>query len=71
VTTQAGTFDTFKVESTYQIHGSNDPTKMIQVVADSWYAPVVDHWIKRTVVQRSQGKVLERSTIELIEYGRR
>jgi hypothetical protein len=71
VTTQAGTFDTFKIESDYRFQNSNDPTKGIQVLADSWYAPSVDHWVKRTVVQRSKGRVLERSTAELVEYGRR
>jgi hypothetical protein len=32
---------------------------------------VIDHWVKRTVLSRAEGRVRENSTIELIEYGRR
>jgi hypothetical protein len=71
VTTRAGTFDTFKLESSSQIQNANDPTKKFQAVLEIWYAPAIDHWVKRSFVQRSDGRVRERNTIELVEYGRR
>jgi hypothetical protein len=71
VTTRAGTFDTFKIETSLQIQNANDPTKKLQAVQQTWYASVIDHWVKRTFVSRSDGKVREKSTIELVEYGRR
>jgi hypothetical protein len=40
-------------------------------VQQTWYAPVIDHWVKRSFVSRSDGRVRERNTIELVEYGRR
>jgi hypothetical protein len=71
VTTRAGTFDTFKIETSYQSQNSNDPTKKYQVVEQMWYAPVIDHWVKRSAVSRSEGRVRENSSVVLVEYGRR
>jgi hypothetical protein len=71
VTTRAGTFDTFKIETTIQVQNANDPTKKVQVVQQTWYAPAIDHWVKRTAVSRSDGRVREKNTTELVEYGRR
>jgi hypothetical protein len=71
VTTRAGTFDTFKIEISFQIQNANDPTKKLQAVQQTWYAPIIDHWVKRTFVSRSDGRVRDKNTIELVEYGRR
>ena len=71
VTTRAGTFDTFKIETSYQLQSANDPTKKFQIEQQTWYAPVIDHWVKRAFVSRSDGRVRERNTLELVEYGRR
>ena len=57
VTTRAGTFDTFKIETSYQSQNANDPTKKAQIVQQIWYAPLIDHWVKRTFVSRSDGRV--------------
>jgi hypothetical protein len=71
VTTRAGTFDTFKIETSYQLQSANDPTKKAQVVLQTWYAPLIDHWVKRSFVSRSDGRVREKNTVELVDYGRR
>lgn len=71
VTTRAGTFDTLKVETTIQVQNANDPTKKAQVVQQTWYAPAIDHWVRRTAVSRSDGRIREKNTTELVEYGRR
>jgi hypothetical protein len=71
VTTQAGTFDTFKVETTFVAQGTNDPTKKYQYLQTTWYAPVIDHWVRRNSVGRLNGKVRENYSYELVEYGRR
>jgi hypothetical protein len=70
VTTRAGTFDTFKIETSLQFQNANDPTRKYQAVFQIWYAPVIDHWVKRSFVSRSEGRVREKNTIELVEYGR-
>jgi len=70
VTTRAGTFDTFKIESSFEIRNANDPTKKFQFVQQTWYAPLIDHWVKRSSQSRSEGRVRDKSTVELVEYGR-
>jgi hypothetical protein len=71
VTTRAGTFDTFKIEISLQFQNANDPTKKYQAVFQTWYAPVIDHWVKRSFVSRFDGRVRDKNTTELVEYGRR
>ncbi len=71
VTTPAGTFDTFKIETSIQLQNSNNATDKAQAVIQTWYAPTVDHWVKRNIVTRSDGRVRANNTVELVEYGRR
>jgi len=71
VTTRAGTFDTFKIEMSLDYQSSKDPTRKQQETVQTWYAPAIDHWVKRSSVSRSEGRVREKSTVELVEYGRR
>ena len=71
VPTRAGTFDTFKIETSLQVQNANDPTKKMQVVQQSWYAPAINHWVKRSYQSRSEGRVRDKNTVELVEYGRR
>jgi hypothetical protein len=71
VTTRAGTFDTFKIETSLQIQNANDPTRKLQAVQQSWYAPAINHWVKRSYQSRSEGRVRDKNTVELVEYGRR
>lgn len=71
VTTRAGTFDTFKIEATYDFQNSKNPTNKFQEVLQNWYAPAIDHWVKQSSVTRSDGRVRSKNTTELVEYGRR
>ncbi len=71
VTTPAGTFDTFKIETSIQLQNSNNATDKAQAVIQTWYAPTIDHWVKRNVVTRSDGRLRANNTVELVEYGRR
>jgi hypothetical protein len=71
ITTPAGTFDTFRIETSIQIQNANSATDKAQVVIQTWYAPAIDHWVKRSFLLRSDSRVRERNTVELVEYGRR
>jgi hypothetical protein len=71
VTTPAGTFDTFKIETSFQLRNANNATDKVQVVTQTWYAPAIDHWVKRSYVSRSDGRVRANNAVELVEYGRR
>lgn len=71
VTTKAGTFDTFRIDESHAIVGTNDQTKKIQVVQQTWYAPQINRWVKRTFVSKADGHTRESTSIELVEYGHR
>ena len=71
LTTKAGTFETFKIETTINRRPTNDPTQKMEIIQQTWYAPAVDHWVKRTQVGRVNGNLVFNNTIELVEYGRR
>jgi hypothetical protein len=71
VTTKAGTFDTFKIEIKFTGRNVNNPTFKNEVTALIWYAPAIDHWVKRTFVSRAEKHLQIDNEIELIEYGRK
>lgn len=71
VTTKAGTFETFKIETTFSAQNVNNPTLKNDVTSVTWYAPVIDHWVKRTFVSRTNKHLVINNTIELIDYGRK
>ncbi len=71
VTTRAGTFDTFKIETLLSRKNVKDPTRKGEVTTVTWYAPAIDHWVKRTFVSRVDSHLLVNNTIELTEYGRK
>ena len=71
VTTKAGTFETFKIETAFLRRPTNDPTRKMEITQQTWYAPSIDHWVKRTFVSRGNGNLLANNTVELIEYGRK
>lgn len=71
LTTRAGTFEVYKIEIALKAQNANDATKKYLAEQEMWYAPAVNHWVKRSYVTRSEGRVRNRSLVELVEYGRR
>jgi hypothetical protein len=71
LTTRAGTFETYKIEIAIESRNANDTTKKYLSEQQIWYAPSINHWVKRANVSRSDGRVRDRSMAELVEYGRR
>jgi hypothetical protein len=71
LTTKAGTFDTFKIEMSYLTQNVADPTRKTNVAAQIWYAPAINHWVKRTFTSREDKNLLNDSSIGLVEYGRK
>ena len=71
VTTKAGTFETFKIETSYSTRNVKDPTRKAEVTLQIWYAPAIDHWVKRTFASRVNNLLTTNNTIELVEYGRK
>jgi hypothetical protein len=71
VTTNAGTFDTFKMETTADLRNVADPGKKFETITTTWYAPSIDHWVKRTSKTSINGHVEQNFSFNLLEYGRR
>jgi hypothetical protein len=71
ITTPAGSFDTFKVETTIRQVNSNDQTKTATVNITFWYAPSVNRWVRKTQQMSIEGRVREASTEELTDYSRK
>ena len=71
VSTKAGTFETFKIETTYPRRNVKDPTKKEEVTGQTWYAPAIDHWVKRAIITRVDNHLVVNNTLELTEYGRK
>jgi DUF3108-like len=70
LTTKAGTFDTFKIETSYSVRNVNNPLQA-QFTEVTWYAPAIDHWVKRTYEMRTDGQLRENNFVELTDYGRK
>jgi hypothetical protein len=71
LTTKAGTFETFKVETSYTAQDVKDPTRKTESKVLMWYAPAIDHWVKRSFALRANKHLLNNVTLELVEYGRK
>jgi hypothetical protein len=71
VTTKAGTFETFKIETAMMQRPTNDPTHKSELTQQTWYAPTINHWVKRSFVSRADGHLRTNETYELVEYGRK
>ena len=71
ITTKAGTFDTFEIETTFDSQDKNDATRKAQGIQRLWYAPAINHWVKVTNEARVNGTLRTKTSMELIDYGRR
>jgi hypothetical protein len=71
VTTKAGTFEAYKIETSYSSHSAKDPTSKNEVTVVTWYAPAIDHWVKRTFISLTNKHLMINNTTELTAYGRK
>jgi hypothetical protein len=69
VTAKAGTFQTFIIETNYTGKNIQDPTLIYETTSHTWFSPDVNHWVKRNIVLRQRGNVVQNNTIELTDYG--
>jgi hypothetical protein len=57
VTTSAGTFETFKIETVMRHVSSTDATKSATVTNTLWYAPTVNRWVRKVYKLEREGRV--------------
>jgi hypothetical protein len=70
VTTEAGTFDTFVIETDFTGRNVQDPTLVNQISLRTWFDPDIDHWVKRSILSRQRGHIISRDMVELTHYSR-
>jgi len=71
ITTSAGSFDAFKIETTIRQVNANDQTKAATLTAALWYAPTINRWVRRTYKLQIEGRLRESQTEELTDYSRK
>jgi len=71
LTTNAGTFDTFKIETVARHVNSNDQTKVASATTTLWYAPTINRWVRKTYKVQQEGRLRESQTEELTDYSRK
>jgi hypothetical protein len=62
MTTKAGTFETFRIETSASSSNFKEPTRTEELVAQTWYAPAIAHWIRRSWIVRSDGRLRSNET---------
>jgi len=70
VTTPAGTFDTFKIETRVQVINTADPSQLTQYENAIWYAPQVNHWVRRKLVTKFRNRTSQNVSEELTDFSR-
>jgi hypothetical protein len=71
LTTKAGTFDTYTIETTQAIRNTKNPSEGSQIMIRTWFSPAVNHWVRRNFMRRVGGLIVGNETMELVEYGRK
>jgi len=71
ITTKAGTFETFVVETAFTSRNVRNPARSSEIVLKTWFSPDVDHWVRRNAVVRNGGHLVRNETVELVEFGRK
>ena len=71
ITTGAGTFETFKIETVMRHVNSNDQTKVATLTSTLWYAPTINRWARKTYKIQQEGRLRESQTEELTDYLRK
>ena len=68
ITTDAGTFDTFKIEHQARWLDPLDPASMWEFQVMSWFAPKINHWVRRTNLLKYEKRPRENTSEELADF---
>jgi hypothetical protein len=71
MTTPAGTFDTFKIETRVQDVVASDPSQASQFENVIWWAPQINHWVRRKLVTKFQNRTRSSTSEELTDFSRK
>lgn len=71
ITTPAGTFETFRIETQMHEISATDPSRSWEFQVTRWYAPQVNRWVRWTSTTKTQGRTTASRSEELVEYARK
>src|SRR5262249_16309712 len=71
VTTPAGTFETFKIERQVKAYNSADPSRYQDVQMVTWFAPQINHVVRRTTIVKQEKRTASNRAVELIQIIRK
>jgi hypothetical protein len=70
ISTSAGTFDTFKIERQLQELNTADPSKSYEIHIVTWFAPLINHWVRQTLLTKYEKRTRTSTSEELADFSR-
>ena len=67
ITTPAGTFETFKIDRQMKQFNIADPSRYQDVEMIMWFAPQINHWVRRTFIVKQEKRTTSNTVDELVE----
>jgi hypothetical protein len=64
-------FETYKIERQVREVSAADPSRQTEIQFDLWFAPQINHWVRRTTLTKVDKRTRSNETDELIELGRK
>jgi hypothetical protein len=71
ITTPAGTFEAFKIETRRHEISAADPARFWDYEYVRWYSPQINHWVRWSSLGKAQNRLRTNRSEELIEFGRK
>ena len=71
VTTPAGTFETFKIEQQTKAFVIADPSRYWDIQMFMWFAPQINHWVRRQFIVKQEKRTTSNTTDELVDIIRK
>jgi len=71
ITTPAGTFQTFKIERQAKVYNIVAPSSFVEYQVALWYAPELNHWVRRTTVTKIERRTRDNISEELTAFSRK
>jgi hypothetical protein len=71
VTTDAGTFETYKIERLSKEYVVSDPSRYWDYKMLMWFAPQINHWVRRQIIVKQEKRTTSDTTDELVDIGRK
>jgi hypothetical protein len=71
LTTAAGTFETFKIETLIKTFATSDPAKLWEFEIVRWYAPQINHWVRETYLAKFDKRTRLSTSSELVDFSQK